>query len=116
MRLLGRSFWAYFGGKLTVSKPDTPEVKSVFLDGSIVNKDERFSMDDNFVLTIHDVQVFDEGNYSCQLETVQGEDSINFTQLTIYGKLIQLTTKTVFAQLTIVCVCHFLESHKINFT
>ena len=86
--------YGVFWGKVNRSKPDTPEVKSFFLDGKIVNKDERFSMDDNFVLTIHDVEVFDEGNYSCQLETVQGEDSINFTQLTIYGKLIHLVKTT----------------------
>ena len=80
--------YGVFWGKVNSSNPKKPVVKAFFLAGSIESKDERFTMDENFILNIIDLDISDEGNYSCQLESIQGDDSVNFTQVTVYGKFI----------------------------
>ena len=77
-----------YWGKVNESNPEDPVKKAQFFNGETKSIANRFSMDDDFTLVIQDVQVADEGKYSCQFVKENSDDSTNFTNLIVNGKLL----------------------------
>ena len=63
------------------------EHKTEFISGEITSYDERFTMDENYTLTIQDVRASDEGTYLCHFIQTDSISEKVFLKLTVLGKL-----------------------------